>query len=280
MIVVTGATGSVGSALLKQLKEAGVAARAVTRDAKRAAVPVGVEVAEGDLTKPESLENAFSGASALFLLMTAGDVANRVDLAAVVGLARRAGVKRVVLVSSLLAQTHPDSFPGRSSLQGEQIVRDSGLAWTLLRPWEFASNVLAWAPAIRAEGIVRVLTSGLPSPAIHPADIASVAFRVLTEDGHEGAIYPLTGPQGLTPQDKVRAIGAAMGREPSFVEQDDPRALEQLARQAPDEVSAKLMIPGVCGLESPGPLSTVELLTGVPARTFQQWAHDNVNAFR
>jgi hypothetical protein len=71
-----------------------------------------------------------------------------------------------------------------------------------------------------------------------------------------------------------------VGRELRFVEQPDPQALERLVQQAPDEVAAKVMLPGVCGLESPGPLPTVEELTGVPARTFDHWARDHADAFR
>ncbi|MBJ6766024.1 NAD(P)H-binding protein [Myxococcaceae bacterium JPH2] len=280
MIVVTGANGNVGSALVRNLRRAGHATRAVTRDAKRTVVPEGTEVVTGDLTKAESLRPALQGAQALFLLMTAGDVANRVDLPAVLALAREAGVKRAVVVSSLLAGTHPHTVPGGGALMGEQLVRESGLEWTILRPWEFASNVMAWVPSIQAEGVVRVVTSGLASAAVHPGDIADVAFHALTEPGHAGAIYPLTGPQALTPQQKVHALSVALGRELTFVDQNDTQALAEMAKHAPDADSVKLMIPGVCGLESPAYVPTMERIAGTPARTFQQWAQEHVSAFR
>lgn len=279
MVLVTGVNGNVGRVLVQRLAQAGVATRALTRHPARTEVPAGVELVEGDLTNAASLERALEGAAGLYLPLVAGDLANRVDLDAVMALARQARVERVTLVSSLLAQTHPESLAGRTALQGEQIVRDSGLAWTILRPWEFASNVLAWVAAIRGEGTVRVPTSGRPSPAIHPADIAAVAFHALTESGHEGKIHALTGPEELTPRDKVNAIAAALGRELAFVEQSDPDLLEEMGRRAPDEATAKLMIPGVCGLESPGALPTVREVTGVPARTFRQWAREHAGAF-
>lgn len=279
MIVVTGATGNVGSWLLRSLREGGVAARAVTREPRRAVVPAGVELAQGDLLQPSSLAPALQGAEGLFLLMSAGALTQRVDLDAVLRLAREAGVKRVVLVSSLLAQTHPRSMPGRISLEAEEKLRTSGLGWTILRPWELASNTLAWVPAVREKSAVQLLTAGVPSPVIHPADIAAVAFRALTEPGHEGRTYALTGPEALRAEDKVRAIGAAIGRELAFVVNDDPKALEALERQAPDPEAAKVMLPGICGLQSPGPLPTVEQVTGNRARPFQQWANEHARAF-
>ena len=279
MMLVTGVNGNVGRVLVRLLAKAGVPARALTRYPGRTEVPAGVELVEGDLTKAASLERALEGTTGLYVPRAAGDLANRVDLEAITALARGAGVKRVVLVSSLLAQTHPASLAGRMALHGEQTVRDSGLPWTILRPWELASNALAWVAAIRGEGTVRVPTSGLPSPAIHPADIAAVAFHALTESGHEGKIHALTGPEELTPRDKVSALGAALGRDLGFIEHADPELLAQMALRAPDEATAKLMIPGVCGLESPGALDTVQQVTGAPARTFRQWALDHAGAF-
>lgn len=276
MILVTGATGNIGSALLRRLAERDVAARALTRDASRAVVPAGVEVVEGDLGRPDSLRPAWNGVESVFFLPNGSE-----DSEEVLRSARQAGVRRVVMVSSLLAQTDPGSFIGRGALQGEQVLRDSGLSWTILRPWEFASNAIWWASSIREQGIVRATGGDKVSPVIDPADIAAVAARALTEPGHEEKIHPLTGPAEVSPRERVRLIGRELGRELEFEEMTAEEALQNLKRFMPAEVAESMAGDDTEG-EDPGPgvLSTVEDVTGSPARTFQQWAHEHADAFR
>jgi uncharacterized protein YbjT (DUF2867 family) len=95
---------------------------------------------------------------------------------------------------------------------------------------------------------------------------ASAHEAVRGQDGHDGWTYPLTAAEELTPSEKVTAIGEALGRALAFEELDGPRTLKLIAEQAPDDTAKALMVPGVCGLESPGVLGTVEAVTGIPAR--------------
>jgi len=100
----------------------------------------------------------------------------------------------------------------------------------------------------------------------------SVAATVLSQASsgkHDGRVYPLTGPENLTVGDKVRAIGMAIGRELTLVDKDDAQAAAQA-----------MWLPGVCTIEGPGVLSTVEDVTGSPARSFRQWASNHASAFR
>ncbi|OEU95952.1 SDR family oxidoreductase [Streptomyces oceani] len=274
MILVAGATGNIGGPLVRQLVDAGADVRALSRDTGKVTAPTGVEVTRADLAQPASLEPAFAGGEALFLLANTGGA-----VAGVLAAAQRVGVRRVVLVTSLLARTHPESFVGRSAQEDERAVHDSGVQWTVLRPWEFASNVLAWAPMIRDTGVVSLPRTGLPSPTIHPADIAAVAARALAEDGHGGLTYSLTGPELLTPADKVNTLADVLGRALELEERPDPQALQRIEEQAPDEPSQGLMVPGVSGLASPDVLTTAHEVTGSPARTFRQWAQENTHAF-
>ena len=267
MILVTGATGNVGRVVVDLLNTSGAEVRALARDPGHAVLPPGVQAAQGDLTDPVSLRAAFSGVEAMFLLLPP-----RTSPGPIVDLARSSGVRYITMLGSLTAQTHPDSPAGRGTLHGEQVLRDSSLGWTSLQAWEFASNTLAWAPSIRQAGMVEVLHSGRPSPVIDPADIGSVAAAVLSQAGsgrHDGRIYPLTGPENLTVAGKVRAIGTALGRELTLVDKNDTLAAAQA-----------MWLPGVCTIEGPGVLSTVEDITGSPARSFQQWASDHASAFR
>lgn len=267
MILITGATGNVGRAVVDLLSASGAGVRALTRDPSRSTLPPGVEAVQGDLADLASLSDAFSGVNAMVLLLPP-----RTDPGPIVDLARDSGVRYIIMLGSLTAQTHPNSPVGRGTLRGEQILRDGGPGWTALRAWEFASNTLAWAPSIRKNGMVEVLHAGQPSPVIDPADIASVAATILsqTDSGkHDGRIYPLTGPQNLTVADKVRMLGIALGRTLKLDNKNDAQAAAEA-----------MWLPGVCTIEGPGVLSMVEDVTGSPARSFQQWANDNADKFR
>ncbi|MFD8942749.1 SDR family oxidoreductase [Streptomyces californicus] len=173
MMVVTGATGNIGRELVRQLhtEGRGSGVRALTRDAARAraVLPAGVDLAEGDLGRADSLKSALDGARSLFLIAGVGDDAGILDVA------RDAGVEHVVLVSSITTVTHPHLGPARANLAVERRLRESGMAWTVLRPTQFASNTLWWAEAVREESAVRVPYPDIGLPAVHPADIASVA---------------------------------------------------------------------------------------------------------
>ncbi|MFB4310315.1 SDR family oxidoreductase [Actinomadura sp. GTD37] len=272
MILVTGATGNMGVPLVRRLRETGIVPRVTTRNARRAQgiLPDGVEIAEGDLTEQEFLERALRGVDGLFLFLEAGDPVRVLEAAG------RAGVRRVVLVSSLLAETRPASFVGRLSLGAERAMREGGFAGTVLRPWEFASNTLAWAEEIRRGDAVRKPSAGVPSPVIDPADVAEVAARVLADDAHDGRTYALTGPAELTAADKVRAIGEALGRRLAFQETADPELMERI-RTSPEEVAEDF---GVCFMQSPGVRTAVQDVTGRPARTFEEWASDHAGSFK
>jgi uncharacterized protein YbjT (DUF2867 family) len=274
MIVVTGATGNVGGALVEQLGGSGVPVRGLTRDVSRTGLLAGVEAAEGDLTRPETLGAALDGATALFL-MAHGDVPG------VLRMARAAGVERVVLLSSNAVEAWPDGVIGAVHRRAEEAVLESGLGWTFLRPGAFAANALAWAPAIRRDGVVRAPFAHVASPMIHEADIAAVARAVLTGSGHDGRVYTLTGPEALTTGQQVAEIGAALGRDLTYEEITAEQAREVMERQMPPAIAASVLdmlatvTPDVARV-----LPTVEEVTGAPARTFGEWARDHVDAFR
>src|SRR6185437_16120909 len=98
----------------------------------------------------------------------------------------------------------------------EEAVRESGLAWTILRPGGFASNACAWAESVRAERAVAAPFGDVGIPVIDPADIAEVAAVALREDEHTGCVYELNGPAAVTPRQQAEAIGAALGEPVRF----------------------------------------------------------------
>ncbi|MFF4155777.1 NAD(P)H-binding protein [Streptomyces sp. NPDC001678] len=277
MILVTGATGNVGSALLKELRacDAGPL-RGLTRDAARAVFPEGVEAVEGDFADTASLKPALDGVRSLFLVSRLGSDAEILEAA------RQAGVEHVVLVSSITVQTHPHLGPAGENLAVERLLKDSGMAWTILRPTQFASNSLMWAASIREHETVRApyVDTGLPT--IHPADIASVARVALTEPGHYGRTYALTGPEPVTARQQAEAIAAVLGREVPFAEISREEAHARMAAVFGDEAADAVLdvMGGDVNDEILTVRDTVSQVTGSPARPFRQWAAENAAAFR
>ncbi|MFE6779294.1 NAD(P)H-binding protein [Streptomyces sp. NPDC057702] len=277
MILVTGATGNIGGALLTQLHAHGAGPlRGLTRAAARADLPRGVTAVEGDLAEPATWPAALDGVRSLFLVPGLGPEADLLDAA------RRAGVEHVVLVSSITVQTHPHLGPAAGNLAVERLLQGSGMAWTILRPTQFASNTLLWATTIREHGTVRAPYADTALPTIHPADIASVARLALTEPGHRSQTYALTGPAPVTARQQVAAIGAALGREVPFEqvsrEQARPWMVAVFGADAADAVLD--VTGGDVNADLARVRDTVPRLTGAPARTVRQWVTENVAAFR
>ncbi|MEU6588769.1 NAD(P)H-binding protein [Streptomyces sp. NPDC046881] len=273
MIVVTGATGNVGRALVDRLLTAGQPVRALTRDPRRAALPERAEVVP---FRPDDPAALFTGATKLFLYAQAGT-------APLLAAARQHGVRHVVLLSSGIIQegadeTHPIHVMHATA---EQQIRDSGLDWTFLRPNAFATNALQYAPQIRAGDTVRgVFADGLSAP-IHEDDIAAVAERVLLDSGHEGAVHRLTGPETTSNADQVAAIGEALGRTLTFVETDPAEAGRELFPHVPPQMLERLLQTFAETVGVPPEITTtVRDLTGTPARTFARWARDHADDFR
>lgn len=278
MILVTAATGNIGSALVEELGRSGGTGpvRALTRNPGRGVFPEGVEVMAGDLDHAASLRAALHGVRALFLPSRLGADEE------VLGAAREAGVEHVVLVSSLTAETHPHLGPARENLAVERLVKAGGMTWTILRPTQFASNARWWADEIREDRPVRVPYPDIGLPAVHPADIASVARLALTEPGHQGRTYALTGPERVTPRQQLEALAGVLGRDVPLVAIDRADAHRDLAALMGDEAAdAVLDVTG--GDVDEGLLrvrDTVARVTGRPGRTFRQWAEENADAFR
>lgn len=273
MIVVTGATGNVGRAVVEQLAAAGEQVVAVSRNAPTAALPDGVRHHLADLADPASLTGALGGAEALFLLVAGDDPRGVVDVAAL------AGVKRIVLLSSQGAGTRPDAYAHPVAF--EQAVRDSGLAWTVLRPGGFATNTFQWIEGIRTRREVAAPFADVALPPIDPADIADVAVAVLTGKGHRNRVYELTGPEALSPRERAAVLAEVLGEPIRFVEQTRDEARVGLLHVMPEPVAdATLAILGTPTRAEQSVTSDVGLILGRPARSFTDWAGRNIAAFR
>jgi uncharacterized protein YbjT (DUF2867 family) len=262
MIVVTGATGNVGRVLVSTLEAAGEKVRPVSRRAEPRA----------DLAEPETLRPAFDGAEALFLLVLGEDPEGILDVA------KAGGVRRVVLLSSQGAGTRPEVY--RHPLAFEDAVRGSGLEWTILRSGGLDSNAFMWAESVRTRKVVAAPFGDVALPGIDPADIAEVAAVILREGGHDGRTYTLTGPAPVSPRERARAIGDALGTPVRFVEQSREEARAGMPAVMPEPiVEGTLAILGEPLPEERRVSPDVERILGRAPRTFAEWAARNVAAF-
>ena len=280
-VLVTGATGRVGRAVVAQLLDAGVPVRALTRRPATAGLPAAVEVVAGDLTAPESLDAALQGVGAVFLLWTAPPG----TAPAVVG--RLAShTRRVVFLSSPHKTPHPffqqPNPMARFHAEVERLIAAAGLESTIIRPGMFASNArFWWAPAIREGDVVRWPYAAAETAPIDERDVAAVAARALYQEGHTGGDYVLTGPESLSQAEQVSVIGAALGRQIRFEELSPDEFRRETAGRWPGPVVDMLLAAWGATIGRPAFVtSTVSDVVGSPPRTFRQWVSDHADAFR
>ncbi|NXY99294.1 NAD(P)H-binding protein [Streptomyces sp. BR123] len=291
-ILVTGATGHVGRRVVGQLMEAGESVRALTRRPDGSGLPAGVQVVAGDLAQPRTLPDVLAGVEKMFLFPVPETAREVVDLAV------KAGVRRVVVLSSATVTTGWDT---EYHLPVERAVEASGLEWTHVRPGEFAVNSLhMWGPSIRARRTVVEPYPALIGTPIHEWDIADVAAASLVEDRHVNTVYTLAGPQTLSRREQVAAIAEALGEEIRLEEVTVAEARAFYHRQGgwaaanadfllgyedysgvesvPDEPAVR---EGAEPPEAPGTGTvTADAVTGRPPRPYGEWARDHTADFR
>lgn len=279
MIVVTGATGNVGRPLTQTLANAGQQVTAVSRHAM--AVPDGVRHVVADLAEPTTLEPALAGAKALFLLLSGDLHATGANPADIIGQAKANGIRRVVLLSSQGVATRPLD-PTRIAIRAvEDVLRESGLDWAILRPGGFASNALWWAESVRAQRVVAAPFGDIGVPIIDPTDIAEVAAACLLDDRHPGSVYELTGPKTITPRQQAQAIATALGSPVRFHDLTRAEAKAVMAHTMPAELAEDTL--DILGSPNPAELRVspdVQRILGRAPHTFADWAGRNIDAFR
>ncbi len=225
-ILVSGATGSIGSSLVSQLAAAGHATRALVRDPQRAVAIAGegVEIVQGDFGDPAGLDAAFADVSRAFLL-SAADPRQTELQGNFVAAAQRAGVEHMVKLSVMGASEDCPVGLVRSHRATEKLMEQSGMAWTHLRPGFFMQNLFMFAPSIIEAGVFHAPLGEAELSLIDVRDIAAVAFRALTEPGHGGKVYELFGPEAQSYGEVAKIMSRVLDRPISF--QDLP---EEAAR--------------------------------------------------
>ncbi|UED87576.1 NAD(P)H-binding protein [Streptomyces profundus] len=263
MILVTGATGTIGSHVVRLLTERGVPLRAMSRRER----PGGVRA---DFDDPASLARAVADVDTVFLVSVPPVPTADHDIALLTA-ARAAGVRKIVKLSAIGSG---DRFGGATvgawHLAAEEAIEASGLAWTMLRPPSFASNFLWHRALIQAGEPIPNLTGDSQQAIVDPRDVAAVAVAALTGDAHDGQRYDLTGPELLTFADQAAILADVLERP---VRVTDIDALDQLPAG---------MATGVGWARAGGAAYTtdhVPRILGRSAGTFAQWAHDHRDAF-
>jgi uncharacterized protein YbjT (DUF2867 family) len=284
MILVTGATGRVGGEIVRQLASMGAKVRAFVRGgpADAAGLPAGVEIAYGDLDRPETIAPALQGIEKMYLLVP-GTPAMPKQEGAAVEAAKRAGVKHIVK-HSVMGARQPEIAIARLHRASESVIESSGLAWTFVRPGSFMTNALDWAMPIKTQGgVFQPLGEGRVAM-VDPRDIASVGVKALTESGHEGKAYDVTGPEALTMTEHVAILSEVIGKPLRYV--DIPEAatrdmmLNKIGMPAPVVEGLLEVFARIKSGKAAAVSDDVERVTGKPPKRFKTWVEENVGAFR
>lgn len=284
MILVTGAGGTVGSAVLAELKSAGHKARAGYHspdkvEKERAA---GGDAVSIDFAKSETLRPALAGVDSVFLLGTGGRGQAEAEIA-VVDAAKAAGVKRLVKLSVWDAAGERFEF-AKIHRAVERAVEASGLAWTFLRPNGFMQNFVTYmAGSIKAQGTIYQPAGDASISHIDVRDIARVAALALTTTAHEGQAYELSGPEALSYADAATTLSRVLGKPVGYVPvSDDAARAGMLAAGMPDFYVDYLLDLNRHYRSGGGAqvTPTVKTVTGRDAITFEQFARDHAEALQ
>ncbi|WIV53378.1 NAD(P)H-binding protein [Amycolatopsis nalaikhensis] len=263
-VLVTGATGSVGRLVVDELLAAGASVRALTIDPGRAKLPPEAEVVVGSLARPSTLP--LDGVDAVYLAPMARTVRRFCELAI------DAGIKRVVALSGSSVGDGHEGSSGNEYGAVEAAVREAGFAWTFLRPGVFMNNTLDWADMVRAGEVAMAYGDATQTP-IDLGDIAAVAARLLTTEGHVGATYVLSGPEAISLRGQVATLETVLGKEIRFRELTRAEQRAQWVGFGVPELAVDWLLDGFEEtLRHPQvPTGVVEELLGRPGTTYAEW---------
>jgi uncharacterized protein YbjT (DUF2867 family) len=282
-VLVTGATGNVGSRVILELLERGVPVRALVRDQGKASEMLGdgVELTVGDFGDPESLLRALEGVESVFL--ACANQPRQVEYETrVIDAARDMGAGRIVKLSALGTERGSSVAFWDWHARIEAHLRASGIPSVVLRPSFSMANLLASAEAVQYTGKLFAPAGDARISMIHPRDVGAAAAVALVEDGHEGETYTLTGPEAITFEGVAKYLSEAVGREIEYLNVPDEAARQSMTEQGlPEFVAAQIVT--VFGVLRQGaqarPTGTVQDLTGHDPRALADFARENAHWF-
>lgn len=275
-ILVTGATGTIGTHVVAELAKLGKSVRAGARGAAKAKLPAGVEPAEVDFADAASIDRALQGVEAAFLLTPF--VADQVELGTrFIDRAKAAGVKRIVKLSAFGSDIEPGIQLGRWHRAIERHLEASGVDFTILRPNNFMQNFTSYYPP-NAEGVIYLPWGQGACSFIDGRDVGRVAAVALTGPGHAGKAYTLTGPAAITIGDAAATLGKVAGRNVTYVDVPEAAAKSAMLGLGMPEWMVDAMME-LHGIDKAGYAAVVNdevaTLTGSPARSFEDFAKEH-----
>jgi uncharacterized protein YbjT (DUF2867 family) len=278
MILITGAGGTVGTALVEELKGSHQKIRLAFRSLDKAekAAAAGYDAVAFDYTQPETLGPAFDRVDSVFLLGTGvlGQAEGEIN---VVNAAQAAGAKKIVKLSVWGADAGAFAL-ARMHRTVERAIEASGLDWTFLRPNDYMQNFITFeAGSIRAEGAFYLPTGEARISRIDVRDIARVAAQALSAPGHEGKAYNLSGPKALSNAQAAGILSNVLGKKVSYVPVPDDAARSAIIAGGAPELYADYVIElyqffRAGGAEAVSP--AVKEVTGRHPIPFEQFARD------
>ena len=280
-ILVTGATGTIGRKLIRQLQAAAVPFRALVRSEEKGRA-LDCEYAVGDFEQPQTLGPALVGIDALFLNGPGGELLLRQQPAAIEA-ARAAGVKRIVKLSARGADANSKSPFSRFHGQVENMLADSGIAWSVLRPGSFMQNLLRNAPVVRKESKFYGSYKDGRVAFVDCEDIAACAVLLLRSDAYSGQVYTLSGPEAFTFQQIAETLARVLGKAVVYEDLPPEQMAEKLKANGTPAAFAQVMVGMMVQYAAGGGAqvtSAISDLLGRPARSFEQFFTDNADAFR
>lgn len=216
-ILVTGASGNIGSLVIPQLLEAGATVRAFVHDKDKASsLGNNVQLFEGDFMNQEALDKAADGVDAILAITPANPDAIKQGNV-ILNAALKAGSPHFVRLSAIKAAPDAPTANGRLHGESDQILMDSGLPYTIIRPQYYMQNLYVSVDSIKESGNIYWGMGDGKIGMIDVRDIADFAAVILLNDGHEGRIYNPTGPELITFGDTARIIGESIGKPVNYV---------------------------------------------------------------
>jgi len=282
VILITGATGNNGQELIRQLTAMGHRVRALVRKPAEAAKLGGnIEVAPGDFDLPETLESALQGVEKAFLLTPVAEhfVQWQKDF---IEAAQRAKIKHLVKFSGMGAHARSASELLKLHAEADEILRSSGVPFTILQPNSFHQNILSSANTIKAQGVFYWPLKNASQSTVDVRDISAVAAKVFTSSGHQGKTYVITGPEALTFQQAAEKLSSVLGRKIQYVDVPISAAADGMRNSGMPDWNVHAvsdLLAYVATGAAATVTDTVPRLLGRPATSFEQFVKDHRAAF-